>query len=120
MANVLMENKKPQDWMNLILAVALFVSPWLLGFATESVPAWSAWIGAVVLGALALATLTVFSEWEEWANMVFGIWLVVAPWLLDVATNVNARWTHVVLGLLVAAISAWALWDERQNPHVQA
>jgi hypothetical protein len=31
----LMEGKKPQDWMNLVLAVALFVSPWVMGFAGE-------------------------------------------------------------------------------------
>lgn len=115
----LTERKKPQDWMNLILAVALFLSPWVMGFAGEFMPAWNAWIVGVVIGALALATLTVFSEWEEWVNMVLGIWLVVAPWLLDFATNANAMWTHVVVGLLVAAISAWALWDERQHPHAQ-
>jgi hypothetical protein len=68
---------------------------------------------------LALATLTVFSEWEEWANMIAGFWLVIAPFL-DFASHVEAMWTHVVLGLLVAAISAWALWDERQNPHARA
>ncbi|WP_155251019.1 SPW repeat protein [Sinorhizobium meliloti] len=120
MMATLMERKKPQDWMNLILAVALFVSPWVMGFAGEFMAAWNAWIVGVVIGALALATLTAFSEWEEWANIVIGIWLVVAPWLLGFAPNANAMWTHVVLGLLVAAISAWALWDERQNPHARA
>jgi hypothetical protein len=34
--------------------------------------------------------------------------------------HADTMWTHVVLGLLVAAISAWALWDERQNPHARA
>lgn len=116
----LMERKRPQDWMNLVLAVALFVSPWVMGFAGEFMPAWNAWIVGVVIGALALATLAWFAEWEEWAEMVIGIWLVVAPWLLDFNTNANAMWTHVVLGLLVAAISAWALWDERRNPHAPA
>nr|WP_139812011.1 SPW repeat protein [Ensifer aridi] len=120
MMAMLMERKKPQDWMNLVLAVALFVSPWVMGFAGELMAAWNAWIVGVVIGALALATLTAFSEWEEWANMLIGIWLLVSPWLLNFAANVNAMWTHVVLGLLVAAISAWALWDERQNPHARA
>ncbi|WP_234894650.1 SPW repeat domain-containing protein [Sinorhizobium medicae] len=35
-----------------------------------------------------------------------GIWLVVSLWLLDYAAHLNAMWTHVVLDLLVAAISA--------------
>ena len=41
----LMEGKKPQDGMNLALAVALFVSPWVMGFAGEFMAAWNAWVG---------------------------------------------------------------------------
>ncbi|AUX78576.1 SPW repeat protein [Sinorhizobium fredii] len=117
MANGLMEGKKAQDWLNLVLGVALFVSPWVIGFAPETMPAWNAWIVGIVLGALAIAAFAAFAEWEEWANLVLGIWLIVSPWLLQFATNINAMWTHVVLGVLVAAVSAWALWDYRQNPH---
>lgn len=120
MANGLIEGKKPQDWVNLVLAVCLFVSPWALGFAVETVPAWNAWIVGVVLAALAVATLAAFAEWEEWANLVLGLWLIISPWLLEFAPNVNAMWTHVVLGALVAAASAWAVWDHRQNPHAHA
>jgi hypothetical protein len=60
--------------------------------------AWNAWIVGIVIAALALATLTVFSEWEEWANMVIGIWLVIAPWILDFAampTPCGPMWSWV-------------------------
>jgi SPW repeat len=120
MAYDLMEGKKVQDWINLVLAVCLLLSPWAIGFASETTPAWNAWIVAVVLGALAIATLSAFAEWEEWANLVFGLWLIVSPWLLEFAADVNAMWTHVVVGVLVAAVSVWALWDYRQNPHAHA
>jgi len=39
---------------------------------------------------------------------------MVSPWLLQFAANMNAMWTHVVLGVLVTAVSAWALWDYRR------
>ncbi|TIU05875.1 MAG: hypothetical protein E5W39_09735, partial [Mesorhizobium sp.] len=39
MANNLMEGKKAQDWINLILAACLFISPWVIGFAAETAPA---------------------------------------------------------------------------------
>ncbi|KSV83787.1 hypothetical protein N184_34410 [Sinorhizobium sp. GL28] len=42
---------------------------------------------------------------------------MVSPWLLQFAANMNAMWTHVVLGVLVTAVSARALWDYRRNPH---
>jgi len=115
-----MEGKKAQDWINLVLAVCLFISPWVIGFAPETAPAWNAWIVGIILGALAVATLAAFAEWEEWANLMLGLWLIVSPWLLGFAANVNAMWTHVVVGVLVAVISAWAVWDYRQNPHAHA
>ncbi|QRM53219.1 SPW repeat protein [Sinorhizobium sp. BG8] len=120
MANTFMEGKKSQDCINLVLAAGLFVSPWVMGYMADSVPAWNAWIVAVVLGALAIATLSVFAQWEEWANLVVGLWLIASPWLLGFTSNAGAMWTHVILGALVAAVSAWAVWDERQNPHAHA
>ncbi|MEI5680718.1 SPW repeat protein [Mesorhizobium sp. CCNWLW179-1] len=120
MAYNLMEGKRAQDWCNLVLAVCLFVSPWVIGFALETEPAWNAWIVGVALAALSLATLSTFAEWEEWANVALGLWLVISPWVLEFTANVNAMWTHVVLGVLVAAVSAWAVWAYHQDPHAHA
>ncbi|HEV7321436.1 MAG TPA: SPW repeat protein [Ensifer sp.] len=116
----LMEGKKAQDWINLVLALCLFVSPWIMGFVVESVPAWNAWIAAAVLGVLAIATLAMFAEWEEWASLIVGLWLIASPWLLGFSTSSNPMWTHVVLGGLVTALAVWAVWDERQHPHAHA
>ncbi len=44
MANLL-ETKRLQDGINLVLAACLFVSPWVLGFAGEQVAARTAWAG---------------------------------------------------------------------------
>ena len=119
MAMKLMEGRKGQDWINLVLAICLFISPWIIGFTAETTPAWNAWVAGFVLGALALATLSAFAEWEEWANLVIGLWLIVSPWLLGFAASTNVMATHVVLGVLVAAASAWAVWDFR-HPHAHA
>jgi hypothetical protein len=120
MANSLMEGRRVQDGINLVLAVALFVYPWFIGFAAENASAWNAWIAGVVLGVLAIAALAMFAQWEEWASLVVGLWLMVSPMLLGFAMNISAMWTHVVLGALVVAISAWAVWDERQHPRAHA
>ena len=120
MAYNLMEGKRGQDLVNLVLAVCLFVSPWVIGFATETAPAWNAWVVGLVLVFLAAATLSEFAEWEEWANMTLGFWLVICPWMLAFMGNVNAMWTHIVIGALVTALSAWAVWASRQGPHAHA
>ncbi|AVA26542.1 SPW repeat protein (plasmid) [Rhizobium sp. CB3171] len=119
MAIALMKGKRTQDWANLVLAVCLFVSPWVFGFTSEAMPSWNAWIVAVMLGVLATAALSVFAEWEEWANMALGLWSIASPWLLGFATNVSAMWTDVVLGVLIFAVSLWAVWDVH-HPHAHA
>ena len=52
-----MENKHPQDLVNLALAVLLFISPWVLGFSMDRNPAGNAWISAIVIAALAIGAL---------------------------------------------------------------
>lgn len=119
MADTLMGRRKAQDWANVILAACLFVSPWVIGFAADMMPSWNAWIVGVIIGAMALAAISTFAEWEEWANLVLGLWLIVSPWILGFAANVNAMWTSIILGLLVAAVSIWAVWDIH-HPHAHA
>jgi hypothetical protein len=113
----LMEAKRLQDWVNLVLAGCLFISPWVFGYADLQMAAWTAWASAVVIGVLALAAIVAFTEWEEWANLVLGIWVVLAPWFLGFTGVAAALWVHVVFGVLIAAIAAWELWQVRHSPH---
>ena len=115
-----LENKHPQDWVNLVLAVLLFISPWVFGFSLEPYPAWNAWISAIVIFVVAIGALSAFREWEEWLNLIAGIWVVVAPWVVAFSAITNAVWAHVVLGLLVAAAAAWEIWDVRHQPRAAA
>ena len=55
-----MESKHPQDWANLVLAVLLFVSPWVLAFTVEQYASWNAWISTVVIAALEIGALGFF------------------------------------------------------------
>jgi hypothetical protein len=107
-----------QDWANVVLAVLLFISPWVFQYAGapetsgaaaaagSPAAAWNAWIAAVVIAALAAALLR-FAEWEEWLSAAVGVWLVISPWLLGFATVAAAMWSAIVLGALVAIVSCW-------------
>lgn len=46
------------EWAQVVLALALFLAPWVIGFTAVTGMAWTAWIGAVAL-VLVLATLLV-------------------------------------------------------------
>jgi len=116
----MLEGKHAQDWINLVLAVVLFITPWVFGFATEQYASWNAWVGGVLVGAVAIGALGAFREWEEWLNLLLGIWVIVAPWVLGFAAITAAMSAHVVLGLLIAASAAWEIWEVRHGPHVTA
>jgi len=119
MANVPMKGKRALDFVNLALAVCVFGSPWVGGFTVETMPSWNSWLVGVLLGALAIAEISAFSEWEEWANLALGCWLIASPWLLGFATNADAMGINVVLGILVAAVSLWSVWQQH-HPHAHA
>ena len=119
MAKIL-EHKHMQDWANLALAILLFISPWVLGFSAEQAPSVNAWVSAIVIGALALGAIGKFYQWEEWVNLLAGLWVVVSPWILGFAVVTAAMWVHVVLGLLVAAAAAWEIWEVRHQSHAAA
>jgi hypothetical protein len=73
---------------------------------------------AVVIGALILVAevveLSIFRDWEEWINVLAGLWLVVSPWVLGIVT-VTARWNFVVVGALVVALALYELREMRSR-----
>jgi hypothetical protein len=46
---------------------------------------------------------------ERWVNVVIGIWLIVAPWVLGFSDNVLVKWSSVICGLILVAMNAWIL-----------
>jgi hypothetical protein len=111
---------KWQDWANLILAVWLFLSPWILGFAAArgADPAaanasWNAWLFGIVIGVIAAVAIARLQKWEEWVNAILGVWLFVAPWALGFSGLSNATWDHWIVGALVFAFAVWDLQEIR-------
>jgi hypothetical protein len=112
---------KWQDWVNLVLAIWLFVSPWVLGFypgaAAASVPAaWTAWILAVVIGVFSIAALAQARPWEEWINLVAAVLLFISPLVLSYyAVSAVAMWNALIVGALVFIL---AIWDLNTQPAI--
>ena len=102
--------KNAQDWINLVCAVLLFISPWLLGFSGELTAARTAWVGGIVIFVMAVAALVQFAEWEEWVTLIVGVLVVIAPWVLGFAAMPYALAACVGLGLIVALASISEIW----------
>jgi hypothetical protein len=108
-------NAKLCDVANLVLGAFLFLSPWLFGFETGA-PFTNALICGVIIAALSIAALAAFATWEEWLNLILGLWVIVSPWVLGFAGTMAARNVHLVVGFLVAILAAIELWYMYQHP----
>jgi hypothetical protein len=97
-----------QDAVNVVLGLWLIVSPWVLGYAMETTPAWNAYVLGVIIAVAAIAALVAFHAWEEWVSVVLGVWLVVSPWILGFAASATALWNQIVVGVIVAALAFWS------------
>lgn len=121
-----------QDWFVLILAIWLFISPWVLRFGSglpvaangavtgpaveTSRAAWDAWILGVILFLVALSAVGRMSVRQDWVTLVLGAWIFVAPWALGFTPLRRASWDHWIVGALVFLIALSILSGTRVAP----
>jgi hypothetical protein len=70
--------------------------------------------GAAILAA-SIAALLVFSEWEEWIELLAGLWMVASPFVLGFQ-HTTAMHVSIAIGLVVAYIAALDLWLIHYGP----
>jgi SPW repeat-containing protein len=96
------------DLYNCLLALLLFASPWLLKL-TNSTAKVEMWAAGAAIAAISFAAVAAYANWEEWANVLLGIWLVVSPWVLGFA-HTRAMHFSIGIGLVVAFFALLELW----------
>lgn len=94
--------------LNILMALWLIASPYVLGFAGTSLASNFITVG-ILVGIVAL--VRVFSPessgWLSWVNVVLGIWLIVSPFFTGVST-VSMFWNGIISGIIVAALALWS------------
>jgi hypothetical protein len=108
-------NAKLCDVANLILGAFLFFSPWIFGFEAGAMTQ-NATVAGIVIAVLAIAAMAAFAVWEEWLNLIVGLWTLVSPWVLAFQGSHTGATVHVIVGAAVAILAAVELWLMSQNP----
>jgi len=60
---------------------------------------------AVVVFVLSVASLAQFRKWEEWINVLLGIWLILSPWILHFTTDSKATTNAIIVGVIVGLLA---------------
>ncbi len=131
-----MDRQRWQDWATLVLGLWIIASPLLFfvpaatSAATPATSGWAHWslyfssieqwnfyIVGLALVIVGVAALYSGRLWEEWIDVVLGLWLLASPWVLRYADQSMLKWDAVIVGLVVAALAAWALASGRRQGH---
>ncbi len=107
--------KRWQDLVILLLGIWLIVSPWVLGYASDSPQAINAYIAGIVIAALAAFDLYKTYAWAVMVNLLAGLWVAVSPWVPAVADRGPLLGNNVIVGIAVIIL---ALWELRSDPEL--
>ena len=99
-----------QNWVNVVLGIILFVSPWYTVTWRYSTSSWNAWILGVLIVIMALAAAAAPRyPVTSWINIFLGLWVFISPWLLGFTLLTGMDWTAWIIGALVFLIAIWAV-----------
>jgi hypothetical protein len=96
------------DAYNGFAATVLFASPWLFGLTNETAEL-DFWICGAAIVAMSVLSMLVYANWEEWTNLVLGLWLIASPWVLGFA-HLRAMHFSVAIGAVVTFMALLELW----------
>src|SRR5262245_43430392 len=96
------------DIYKLLLGGFVAVSPWLFAFRYEAARLESLASGVLVVG-ISIAALIAFADWEEWAVLALGLWLMASPWALGFPVAAAMK-IHIGVGLALVYLAGLELW----------
>ena len=103
------------ELVQMVTALALFITPWVFGFENNEAAAWSAWITAGFMFALASLTSADEPEWAGWTTLIIGLWTLISPAVLGFTVDVKAFWSHIGTGAVTALAAVALLWLTRRQ-----
>ena len=95
-------------WVNAVLGFWLFITPWVLQYGAGSAST-NNWLLGIFVFIAAIWSVSVESEntAPAWANVIFGVWLIIAPWVVGFHTvTVRATANDVIVGIIVLVLAS--------------
>ena len=97
-----------QDWVTLIAGLWLFINPWIFGYSRMSY-SWDAYLFGAVVFIFSIWALSDKRFWEEWVDLLIGIWIFLSPWILGFSMNGGALWNFLAVGFVLMVFAIWSL-----------
>jgi hypothetical protein len=102
-----------QDWASFGLGLWLAVSPFIVGYEAQNTATTNAVFIGIALAIGAHFEITMDELWTEWVNFAVGLWLLVAPFVLEFA-GLAAMINCIAVGCLICGFAASALHLDKE------
>ena len=108
-----------QDRLTFILGLWLFVSPLFYSgsFTMNTMNVNTVLMGVVVM-IFSGAAIARYQPWEEWLETLFGVWLIITPFVLGFTDMTFATVNHIVVGIVIVIDSLWIAYKYPTSRHV--
>ena len=100
-----------QDWFNLVLGAWLIAAPFIGVGVNHDIAAWNSYVSGAVVAIFAIVALARPQMWEEWLNLIVGLWLIIAPFVLGYTHQSGPMWNQIIVGLLIGIDALWAAME---------
>jgi SPW repeat len=104
--------------LTLLTAVYVALSPWIIGFNTTTGLTANNFIVGLMVAALAFGYGAALDRTHVllWTLPVFGVWTIIAPWILHGISPTSAMiWSNVVAGGLITVLGVAAYFGTRMR-----
>ncbi len=104
--------------LNILLGLWLIIAPFVLNYARlEAAETNDIIVGIIVAVIAAIRSFGAFTQpgWS-WVNVLLGIWLIIAPFVLGYSAYATPLWNDIILGVLIAILAWTSATSVRRNP----
>jgi hypothetical protein len=108
-------DKYPEGWQDaieILIAVWLIVSPFVLAFSDISNATLTAELIGTAVFAMSQFSAANQKPWEEWFNLILAVFLAVSPFVLGYAGSAIATWNAIISGALIGAFAIASMSHE--------
>jgi hypothetical protein len=103
--------KRWQDWVNVVLGVLLFVTPFVFSAMNVQMAEWAAFGGGVLLVLVGLWNLSSpANQVGEWIEGVIGLLIFITPWVLGFTALTTMAWSAWIVGAVSVLLAASVLF----------
>ena len=92
----------------LVTGIWLIIAPFVLVYIDAAAITNDIVVGIILISLVLIRLFSSFRpNWINWANIILGFWLIIAPFVLGY-TFATSQWNDIILGIVVVVLGAWS------------